>query len=461
MAKLTNRSQLIVGTNLTIDETNRTFTLVASATGATTNGLIAKDGVSLQAVYSKFIELWQTASYQDSPFVMYAIDALSGQYRFGFDGQFYTGWKPADDATRNMMRDGGWEEWSPTTPGAITSTGTLNRVYVGIVSLGTVNTGSQLYYQKTSGGAATDFTFTDAANIGVQVYGDSTNGAFDNRAYFRGFVREQGYKYKDSVLSDTGKTGTGAYIVNLLLSNEVDTKISAADAAMSSAPYSGINVTYYASNQNKSINGTNYPFRVVVEGNGATLEQIYTKVQYLLRQNSDIDQGSGTVIGKTADALLSFEGDTLKTTQGVFINNINANDINRVVFKDQNSVDRYYSYLSAGSIVPNSPLIGAGSYYRMFFTTLPGVLDDFGESGAVTVKDAAGVDIAGSFTGAITFTYDYDGNSQGGRTAGTDANVTVIAGRPGSAKPVQFGATITRAKGITIALVAEQDRAYL
>ena len=131
------------------------------------------------------------------------------------------------------------------------------------------------------------------------------------------------------------------------------------------------------------------------------------------------------------------------------------------MFKDQNSVDRYYSFLSAGSIVPNSPLIGAGSYYRMFFTTLPGVLDDFGEAGAVTVKDASGVDIAGSFSGAITFTYDYDGNAQGGRTAGTDANVTVIAGRPGSAKPVQFGATITRAKGITIALVAEQDRAYL
>jgi hypothetical protein len=457
MAKITNKTQLNVGTELLIDEAARTFTLVA------TGNLVAKDGVSIQALYSKFIDLWQTPSYQDSPFIMYAIDALSGQYRFGTDGQYFNGWKPADDTTRSMLRDGGWEEYSSTSPlPAFTTTGTLNRVYVGIVALGTVNTGAQEYYQTTSGGAATNFTFTDGANIGVQVYGDATNGNFDTRTYFKGYVREQGYKYKDSVLADTGKSATGAYIVNLLLSNEVDTKIAAADAAMTSAPYNNITVTYFATNQNKTIGTGSYPFRVVIDGNGATLEQIYTKVQYLLRQNTDIDSGSGTVIGKTAALLLNFLGDTLYTTTGVYINNVNANDINRVVFTDQNNVQRSFPYTSAGTLIPNNPLIGAGSYYRMFFTTLPGVLDDFGEAGAVTVNDASGTPITGTFsTGNVSFTYDYDGNVQGGRTAGTDANVTVIAGKPGSAKPVLFGATITRAKGINISLVAEQDRAYL
>jgi hypothetical protein len=462
MAKLTARSQLVLGTNITIDETARTFALIASATGSTTNGLIAKDGVALRAVYSYFIDLWQTVSYQDSPFPMYAIDPLSGQYQIGFDGQYYNSWKPADDATRNMLRDGGWEEWSSTSPlPAYTTTGVLNRVYAGIVALGAVNSGAQEYYQTTSSGAATNFTFTDSANIGVQVYGDSANGNFDTRTYFKAYVREQGYKYKDSVLADTGKSATGAYIVNVLLSNEQDFKIAANDAAMSGAPYSGITVTYFGTDQSQTIGSGSYPFRVVINGNGATLEQIYTKVQYLLRQNSDIDAGAGTVIGKTASLLLEFLGDTLYTKQGVYVSNVNSNDINRVVFTDQTSVQRSFPFTASGTLIPNAQLTGAGSYYRMFFTTLQGVLDDFGTSGAITVNDALGVPITGTFSsGSTTFSFDYDGNVQGGRTAGTDANVTVIAGRPGYAKPVQFGATLTRAKGINISLIAEQDRAY-
>jgi hypothetical protein len=455
MAKITNKALLNVGTELLIDEPNRTFTLVS------TGNLLAADGVTIQALYSKLIDLWTTATYQDSPFPMYALDALSGQYRFGFDGQYYNGWKPLNDTTRNMLRDGGWEEYASTAAlPAITSTGTLNRVYVGIVSLGTVNAGAQLYYQNISGGTATNFTFTNAANIGVQVFGNATNGNFDTRTYFKGYVREQGYKYKDSVLADTGKTATGAYIVNLLLSNETDSKITANDAAMTTSPYDNITVTYFATNQNQSIGGTNYPFRVTIDGNGATLEQIYTKVQYLLRQNTDIDSGSGTVIGKTAALLANFLGDTLYTTQGVFITNLNGNDINRVVFLDQNSVARQYPYTSGGNITANAPL-QTGGYYRMLYTTLPGVLDDFGESGAITVTNASGAPIAGVFSGtSVGFTFDYDANVQGGRTPGTDANVTIVYGNPGSSKPGLYGGTITRAKGITFGLQGEIDRAY-
>lgn len=456
MAKITNKALLVVGTELVINEVARTIQLVA------TGNLIAKDGVTIRALYSKLIDLWQTATYQDSPFPMYTIDALSGQYQFGFDGQYYNGWKPADDTTRNMLRDGGWEEYSSTSAlPSFTTTGTLNRVYTGIVALGTVNSGAQEYYQTTPTGSATNFTFSDSANIGIQVYGDSVNGNFDTRAYFKAYVREQGYKYKDSVLADTGKTSTGAYIVNLLLSNETDSKITANDAAMTSSPYDNITVTYFATNQNQSIGGVNYPFRVTIDGNGATLEQIYTKVQYLLRQNTDIDSGAGTVIGKTAALLANFLGDTLYTTQGVYITNLNGNDINRVVFLDQNSVARQFPYTSGGNITANAPL-QAGGYYRMMYTALPGVLDNFGESGAITVNDASGVPIAGVFSGAsVGFTFDYDANVQGGRTAGTDANVTIIYGNPGSAKPGLFGGTINRAKGITFGLVAEQDRAYI
>lgn len=40
----------------------------------------------------------------------------------------------------------------------------------------------------------------------------------------------------------------------------------------------------------------------------ANLQQVYTKVQYLLRQGSDIESSSNTVIGKTADEIMYFVG---------------------------------------------------------------------------------------------------------------------------------------------------------
>ena len=80
MSKLTDPDQLNVGTEITINTTAKTFTLVEAG------NLVAKDGVTLQAIYSKFVNLWTTESYNKYPFPIYPTDALSGQYIFGFDG---------------------------------------------------------------------------------------------------------------------------------------------------------------------------------------------------------------------------------------------------------------------------------------------------------------------------------------------------------------------------------------
>jgi hypothetical protein len=542
MAKITTRAGLNVGTELTVDETAKTFTLNVAG------NLVAKDGVTLQALYSKFVELWATATYQDSPFPMYAIDALSGQFQFGTDGATFSGWKPADDATRQKLRDGGWSEYS--------AAGVLNRQYVGIVSLGSVSSGAQLYYQRASAGAAANFTFTDAANEGIQVYGDASNGNFDTRTYFKGYVREYAYKYKDSVLADTGKTATGAYLVNLLLSNEADLDITVADGSIGTSPYSAINVKYFASAFAKDIDLTGTPrsFGIVVDvgthsgvdgaganaatsmttaaggitiadyyggtltvhngaakgvytisGSGgsatsvplttgllgaasgasftlqraapvaASLQQIYTKVQYLLRQNSNINglASAGSVTGTTASILLNFVGSALKAGffaptnpngggTGVTIQGYAAADVNSFTSYDNSAAARDYPYASAGTISANAVLVGSGSSYRLMFTAPPGAGNDYGESGAITVNDASGAPITGTISsGSIAFTYDYDGNVQGGFTGGTDRPVTLIGIKPGTGKFVVATGTLTRSKTIALSLVAEQDRAYV
>lgn len=469
MAKIIDGDNLIVGTNITINTGAKTFTLVASVDGSTTNGLIAKDGVTLQALYSKFIKLWETAAYNQFPFPMYAIDAKSGQFQFGTDGGTFNGWKPADNTTRQMLRDGGWSEY--------TSGGVLARQYVGIVSLGEVSANAQLYYQRATTDGPTNFTFTDEVNEGIQVYGDivadPTTTTFDKRTYFKAYAREEQKTYSSSTLADTGQTATGAYTVNVLLSNATDLNALVADAGIGVSPYTGITVSYYSVAQSIDINSVsdNFPFSIIVEGNNATLQQIYTKVQYMLRQGTDINSAvtnsAGTKIGKVQNDLMYFVGPDLYCRQGVFVQNIDTAYLNNIYFIDDNGVARQYNYAAAGKLTFNSFLTSGGTgYYRMYITdSVTGALD-YGTSNAITVNDKDGNPIAGTITGAeINFTFAYDSNTQGGRSVftspGGDVPVTVVAGNKGVAKPVVATGVISRSKGIVIGLVAEQDRAYV
>ena len=461
MAKITSKSLLAVGVEVTIDEPNRIITLNEAG------DLVAKDGVSWQALYSFFVDLWATPTYQDSPFPFYAIDALSGQYQVGTDGSTYSGWKFSDtdsNATRNMLRDGGWSEFS--------AAGVLLQQYTGFIGLGSITPAStvQPYYHLGLTDAPTNFPFTDQFNVGVKVFGDATHGNFDKRTYAKTFVREYGKKFKSSVLADTGATGTGANKQNFLISNEDDLKIqtllgavqATGDAAMSSAPYSGITVAYYTANQTRTIAGVSRNFKIIITGNGGTLEQIYAKVQYLLRQNTNINTGgtAGVKTGKIQDDLLKFVGDTLVTSQSVFIDGISNTDSNRVEFYDDSNTLRTNPYTAAGTMNFNSVLVGAGSSYRLMYTAPAGAGNDYGESGAITVKNAAGTPITGTISSSsIAFDFDYDNDALGG-PAGTEKAVTLIGIRPGSGKFAVANGTLSRSKGISLSLVAETDRVY-
>jgi hypothetical protein len=454
MAKIVDPDDINVGTELTINTGAKTFTLNVAG------NLVAKDGVTVNALWAKFVDLWTSSTYQPYPFPMNVLDARSGQYQFGVDpGGTFNGWKPANDATRQMLRDGGWDEYS--------GAGVLNRQYVGIVALASgFPAGAQFYYQRAVGGAPINFTFTDSPNEGIQVFGDASNGNFDNRTYFKLFSREYNYTYDDAVLGDVGEVGTGAYKVSLPISVGSDLKITAADGSMNAGIYSTIDAEYFGTNQNRSIGGTNYPFRIIIDNltAGATLEQVYTKIQYLLRQSGDIDTGAGTVTGKTANSLCYFVGDTLYTTQGVYIDGVLPADANRIVFLDQNNVQRSNPYSSAGALNFSANLVGG--YFRMYFLNDDAGANagnDYGTAGAITVNNASAAPITGTISGAsLAFTYDYDGNAQrGGGSPGVDAPVVVIAGNPGSAKPVVATGTINRSKGVSITLTAETDRAYI
>jgi hypothetical protein len=447
---ITSPADLIVGTNLTFDFVARTFELPDGGS------LVAKDGVDMNVLWSKFVALWDTAPYKPYPFPMNKVDNKSGQYVFGRDpGGNNNGWKPGSDATRNKLRNGGAKEYS--------SAGVLNREYFCAVNQGSVPAGSQCYYQKVSGGAAIDYPFTDLPNAMVQVFGDASNGNFDSRTFFKTFNRTQGYTYDDVSLDDINEAGTGAWKLPFSFSTSADLKISDDDATVSTtAPYTSITIGYYTADQNKTIGAGSYPFRMVIDNSvGGSLREVYTKMQYLLRQNSDIneDGDSGVVTGKTADLICWFVGDTLYS-RAHFVPA--AADLNSVVFIDKNSVERIYPYASAGTFNFNTPLTAGGTgSATLFYKTTPNG-DDYAEGTAIVVKDKDGNDIDFTITGAsIPFSFDYSSNTQGGYAGATDRNVVLVWGNPDNAKPGISEGTITQSKGISISAVAEVDPSYI
>lgn len=408
-------------------------------------------GVTGQALYSALKILWRNSStYIKFPFPQESI--TPEQF------EFVNGWKPADDITRKAIRTAGWVERS--------STGLINRTYAGIISLGSMGSTDQPYFQQSSGGSAINFQFKGAVNEAVQIFGttangDATAGDFDYKSYMKLFVREYQKAYSQSQLSDIGVNSMSYIVYRFPLANSADLKITETDVTVGSAvlsPWKDITITYSETDLQRNIGGTNYPFRIIVAGNNATAEQIYMKVQYLLRQATDIDAGTGTINGKTADSLLKFVGDTLVTSGGVYIDNFDPNDTNRLDFFDYNNTKRNFPFIAAGTLnFGTNATADPNAKYWLFFET------GFGTSEAVIVKNSSNVDITGNVTSSsINFNFAYDSNTQNGRTVApaTDVAVRLVTSGLGVSQYTSSTGTISRKTGQSISASPALERNF-
>jgi len=435
MALITDPDDLNQGTEIVIDTSALTFQLIVT-------GNLSNDGITGQALYSFFKEEWKT-------------DATLIPYEFPMESltpeqfEFRKGWKPADDTTRNLLRSCGWRELSGSNA--------VLREYVGIVSLGSIDASDTAYYAFANQNTKTAFDFPGVINQGIQTFGDSNNGNFDNRLeVLTLYIRIQGKLYGSSTSTSIGVSNLSYIAYRFPLSEATDLKITVSDATIDAdSQYTSMDIVYGA--VTRTIGGVTYDFDVVIDGNSGTAEQIYAFVQRQLRNSGDIDDGAGTEIGELADSLLGFVGDTLKTSQGVYIDNFQANDTNRIIFTDDTGTEVQFPFVAAGSLNFNSNLSNdPAAIYRMFFTST------FGSPSAILVNDNSGIPISGVVGGvaSVAFDFDYDANSQGGRTPGTDADVTVVTIGEGTAQYVLAQGTIGRSVGQNISLVSTLERNY-
>ncbi|NQY58513.1 hypothetical protein [Cognatishimia sp.] len=498
------------GTEVTINSVLKTI-------GLNIAGNLSTDGVTLQTLYSFLKEEWKNDSLLIKfPFPMTPI--TNEQF------ELKDGWDFADDATRYLIRTGGWS--------VLNLSGNITQKWAGIVGLGSIESDDQLYFNNGAG--ATDFELTGQVNQAVQILsdpngdGDFADG-FDRSTQFTIYVREQAQIFGQSSLGDIGVTEMDSIAYRFPISTQADLTISTADIGIDAnsdgnpdiAPYDAMTITYiphqnrgswgtgvtYAANDvvqsatdnrwyltvaggtssgddtdlaggsdtgvtwvsfsgERQIGSDYFAFGVIIDGNLGTAEQIYEFIQHQLRQSIDIDDGAGTQVGNIADELLTFVGSDLKTLRqssnnGVFIDNFQAADTNRLFFVDDTGTERQFPFVAVLTLTFNNNLQNdPAGYYRVFFEDANG--NQYGDSTAILVDDNSGVDMTADISGSssVQLDFDYDGNAQGGRTPGTDANIVVVAGGEGVAQKVSATGTITRSTTNAVSLVAPLERNF-
>lgn len=504
MAKITDPDLLTQNVEVKFDSTNKQIQLIVSG-NLSNAGSSATNGLSFQTLYSFAKEEWRV----DSELIKFPFPILSitpNQFEIQED------WDFSGSATRDLVRDGGYALRA--------AAGNIEEEYMNITTLGTFDAGTDLaYYQQSASLAKTDFVFSGEVNELVKIWGDATHGSFDYRNFFKAFLRVQAKVFSfGNLLVDQLLSTLTFQKFALPLTNSSDVKITNNDSTITgSAPYTGIstyyqsgsgfgnwvvstafssgsvvqatssvrwfytvaggtstgndsdlaggsdsNITWVAYTGERLIGTTYYAYNIFIEGNAATAEQIYEKTQFSLRTGSDIDTGDALRPGNVQDELLNFIGDTLRTTDGVYIDNFISADTNRLEFTDVSGTVRTFPFVAAGTINFNANLQSDPSAsFWMFFTTASTNL--YGSTNAILVDDNSGIDISGSIDGlsSVSYDFDYDNNTQGGRASGSDAFITVVAIGLSTAQFVSAESTIARSVSNSLTLVSSLERNYL
>lgn len=454
-------------TEVYINTTTRTIKLNIA-------GELSTDGVTLKSLYSFLKEEWRNDPFGKNlaafPFPMVPITDESFE--------FVDGWDFFNDSARYLIRTGGWTVRN--------GSGAVTQRWAGIIGLGFIESDDQIYFYQGAGSTITNFQLTGQVNQAVQIYLD-TDGDGDPDFNYAGnffiFVREQGQIFGQSSLTDIGVPIMDSIAYRFPISTADDLKIDTVDTDIKVsgtgfpadvAPYSGMSISYFDTPQSKAgLTGGSYNFGIVIDANGATLQEVYNFVQYALRQNSDInDDTPSAVTGRIGSPLLRYVGDTLFTIPavnpdgggtGVFIENFDPADLNSVFFFDNTGAERSYPFVATLALSFNNNLVSDGAArYWVYYTTTPDA-DDWGTADAILVEDAeiTPANWNGDIVGAsVTRTYDFDGNTQGGRVPPAVPDVTAVAVGLTTGQYVRATGVIARSKANAIALVAPLERNY-
>lgn len=342
-----------------------------------------------------------------------------------FEGSFIwvNGWAPADQQTRDLLRDAGFLEQV---------SGNANACMISLNPFDD-DTADLAYFVQASGftAATTDYDKTGQLNENIDITSKTT--------YKKTFLREQGKLYAEyNLLSEYDIAAITYQAYSFPLLNAGDAKVSASDATISSTtPYTnmkvnflkGIGFTTWANSTvypaaavvqaltgrwfftpaggtssgtdvgddigvtdweaydgEELIGSTYYAFNRVITAATGTHIEAHEFDMWSLRQIGDINandttsvnqRGFGTVNGKVAYLLDAFTGDTMIMEPGVVIRGFDANSTNAIqhqpIVVDSGGVDSDGIPVAPPSTPTSFPLVAAGNLN--FGSNIVGELD--------------------------------------------------------------------------------------
>jgi len=221
------------------------------------------DGVTLQAVYSYGKEEWRDDSIEaGTSNTEYNDDLIKHQFPFEAitSEQFEVGggaahddWNWFNNYSRKKVRTGGWAE-------KVSATAFDLARETGIITLGSLDTDTQVYYQQTSATTTpVNFTFLGTINEAVRIYYDAAaDDSPDNdyTTYLKLFARKKGKTYVQSEIADIGVTTIQTIVNRFPLAHATDTAITSTDGeVLGSSPYRDVTEQIAANTGGDTVTG--------------------------------------------------------------------------------------------------------------------------------------------------------------------------------------------------------------
>ncbi len=380
-----------------------------------------------------------------------------GSFKFGGAYNYVNSRKPSTAADRDIIRGSGWNEYA--------NDGGVDRIYFGNKGLSNIESGSQPYYQLSSGGAPSDYAKVGQIDEAVQVFGDTGNtptdagaGDFDTRTYEAVSVRTFGNNYdRKETSTDLGIAELGGYSTGFAVNESEhltsgDYTLADVYGGAQASPWTGmgleeLDTPVVISGFNEADGTFTWVLNNSASGN---LTQMVAFLDALAQTDDDInDHVSNTTNGKRVGTWYSYNatGQILTNSgadaNGLYLYNVPIADQQGVVFTDDAAGLKTYPFsVSIEATIGSTAKGDVLAWYHGYFAAA------YNTSGAITIEDSGSTEVKGSASTAngnnkIIFAFDYDGDTIGG-SAGSDKNCVFLCEGDGGATQAKTLFTITR-----------------
>ena len=422
------------GANMNVVAFKKTYQFVEAGS------LLFIDGVQGIVLTSKLVDMWDTLDLDkyDRPFTSIEPRAKSLAS--------LNGWEPHDASTLKAIRDTALEIRDSATAAA-------RKIYCLFSSGSTDGAGDQFTVWPSSDAAITAPTLavmTGYINELFLLY--DADGA-DNRNSNGGITwfTRCAEPFKTIIMAEYSLDY--AEIIAVGSGNLADPKLVAVDGTISAGGiYANIDITDATLDYSGDVDGINYNFDILLEGDSQDNQTVHEKINYLLRQPTDVNQSVDQVLrGDKQWPITSFSGEVF-TIQGYLLNYSAAqrNDL-RVV--DTIPTTRQWPSIMTLSVAAAALAVGGtfSVWHSNSYGTDAAIL--FQNENDINQQDvtiAASVDIVMAYS-----TYAVDGH-----TGGQPLPITISYNRPGFIEPDIITTTLSGAN-VTATISPTADPSYI